>query len=380
MKGIINGKILTEDKILENKVLLYDKKIIKIIDASDFKTDEVEIIDASNNYVSPGFIDLHIHGSGGKDAMDGDVNALETISKYICRNGVTAFLPTTMTMSKDKIYKALDAIRKAKNMTLKGADIVGAHLEGPFISEKYKGAQKKDYILKPDYDFIKDYKDIIKIITMAPEEDTDFKFIKAVKKNTDIVLSIGHSNADYNTAVEAIKNGMTHITHLFNAMTSLNHRKPGVVGAALNSDAVCELICDKIHINPAVFNIVTKIKDTDKVVLITDCMRAGGLKDGVSELGGQKVIVKDNSARLEDGTLAGSILNLNKAIKNIFENTSLNLNEAVNMASLNPAREIKIDREKGSLKEGKDADITIFDKNFEVIKTIVGGNTVYKFN
>ncbi|MFL0250252.1 N-acetylglucosamine-6-phosphate deacetylase [Clostridium neuense] len=378
MKAIINGKIITEKEILENKVLLFDEKVHEIVSNESFNKEGIEVIDAKGNYVSPGFIDVHIHGSNGKDAMDGEMKSLEIISEFVSQNGVTAFLPTTMTMSKEKIYKALDIIREAIHKKLPGASVIGAHLEGPFISERYKGAQKKDYIIKPSYDFIERYKDIIKIITMAPEEDHEFQFIKKVKENTNIVLSIGHSDATYEEAIEAIECGVSHITHLFNAMSPLHHRKPGVVGAAFNSDVACEIIADKIHINPKIFSMLIKIKGKEKMMLITDCMRAGGLKDGVSELGGQKVFVKDNSARLEDGTLAGSILTLNKAIKNIYENTNLTLNEAVNLATINPARDIKIDCRKGSLEKGKDADITIFNDKFEVLETIVGGRIVYE--
>lgn len=378
MKAIINGKIITEKEILENKVLLFDEKVHEIVSNESFNKEGIEVIDAKGNYVSPGFIDVHIHGSNGKDAMDGEMKSLEIISEFVSQNGVTAFLPTTMTMSKEKIYKALDIIREAIHKKLPGASVIGAHLEGPFISERYKGAQKKDYIIKPSYDFIERYKDIIKIITMAPEEDQEFQFIKKVKENTNIVLSIGHSDATYEEAIEAIECGVSHITHLFNAMSPLHHRKPGVVGAAFNSDVACEIIADKIHINPKIFSMLIKIKGKEKMMLITDCMRAGGLKDGVSELGGQKVFVKDNSARLEDGTLAGSILTLNKAIKNIYENTNLTLNEAVNLATINPARDIKIDCRKGSLEKGKDADITIFNDKFEVLETIVGGRIVYE--
>lgn len=378
MKAVVNGKIIFKENILKNKVLLFEDRIVDIIDVKDFHEKKIEIIDAKENYVSPGFIDVHIHGSGGKDAMDGEIASLQIISKTAAKNGVTSFLATTMTMSKEKIYKALDVIREVVNKDIGGATILGAHLEGPFISEQYKGAQKKDYILKPDYNFIEAYKDVIKIITMAPEEDDEFKFVKKVKHDTDIVLSIGHSNATYEQAKTAINNGMSHVTHIFNAMTPLKHRSPGVVGAAFNSDVSCELIADKIHVHPEVYNILVKIKGNEKIVLITDCMRAGGLKDGISELGGQRVIVKDNSARLEDGTLAGSVLTLNRAVKNIFENTGLNICEAVKLAALNPAKVINIDGRKGSLEKGKDADIIIFNEEFKIIETIVLGNIVYK--
>lgn len=385
MKAIVNGKIITNECILEGKVLLFDSEIKNIVSNMEFddiiknnKQDKFEIIDASGNYVSPGFIDLHIHGSGGKDTMDGNIEDLKTISSVIAENGVTGFLPTTMTMSKEKIYKALDVIRLGMEAEAEGAKILGAHMEGPFVNEIYKGAQKKDYIVKPDYDFIKGYKDVIKIITIAPEVDNNSDFIKNVKENTDIVISMGHSNATYEEAMKAVENGVSHATHLFNAMTPLNHRNPGVVGAVFGSDVNCELIADKIHVHPAMFQIVINIKGKDKVILITDSMRAGCMKDGVSELGGQKVIVKDNSARLEDGTLAGSILRLNQAVKNILENTNLKMYEAIAMVSINAAKDIGIDKRKGSIEIGKDADIVIFDDNIAVKQTIVEGKTVFK--
>lgn len=385
MRAIVNGKIITKSRLLKDKVILFDDKIEKILDKREFHklinentNDSIQIADAQGMYVSPGFIDIHIHGAGGSDTMDGTLEALEVISKTIAKSGVTAFLPTTMTMSKEKIYKALDNIKEAVSKDFKGAKVLGAHMEGPFINEKYKGAQKGDYILNPSYDFIKGYEDDIKIITLAPEKDENLSFIKTVKEKTDIALSIGHSDASYEQAMTAIENGITQSTHTFNGMTPLHHRKPGIIGAAFNSNIFCELIADTIHVHPAVINILVNVKGKEKVILITDSMRAGGMKDGISELGGQKVIVKDGSARLEDGTLAGSVLTLNKAVKNVFNNTNLNICEAVDMVSLNPAKSINIDSKKGSIEIGKDADIVIFDENFDVKHTIVSGKTVFK--
>jgi len=384
MRAIINGRIILKDNVLEKKVLLFDKEIKDIVDENEFKNitksgeyNDIEIIDAQGNYISPGFIDLHIHGSGGKDVMDGNIEDLKTISSIIATKGVTAFLPTTMTMSKEKIYKALDTIKLGMEFEFKGAKVLGAHLEGPFINGKYKGAQKEDHIIEPNYDFIKGYEDVIKIITLAPEMDHNFNFIRAIKENTDIALSIGHSNATYEETMESIENGISRATHLFNAMTPLHHRNPGVVGAVFNSDINCEIIADKIHVHPGIFGTLTKIKGKDKVILITDSMRAGCMKDGISELGGQKVIVKENSARLEDGTLAGSILTLNKAVENIAKNTDLKIYEVISMASLNAAKDIGIEDRKGSIEIGKDADIVIFDNDFEVEHTIVEGKTVF---
>jgi len=382
---IKGGKIILENEVLENKVLIFNDKIVDILDEEDLEkmgsTHKIkQIIDAHGKYISPGFIDIHIHGSGGKDTMDGELAGLKIISETIAKNGVTAFLPTTMTMEKQKIYKALDTVRLAMKDNIKGAKILGAHMEGPFISEKYKGAQKKDYILKPSFEFIENYIDIIKIISMAPEEDFEFKFIKEVKNNSDIVLSMGHTNSDYETAMEAVRAGVSNATHTFNAMTALNHRRPGVVGAVLASNISFELIADTIHIHPAMFQIFLNAKGKDKMILITDSMRAGCMNNGDWELGGQKVIVANNSARLTDGTLAGSVLTLNKAVFNMLKYTDLEIYEAVALASINPAKLINIDRTKGSIKIGKDADLIIFDEELKVDLSISEGKIIYKDN
>ncbi len=374
MKAIINGKLILKNAVLENKVIVFDSKIIDICDEV---SNDCEIIDAKGNYVSPGLIDIHIHGCKGFDTMDEDEEAVETISKALVETGVTSFLPTTKTMSPQRIYKAFDNIIKAKNKDIEGAKILGAHMEGPFINEKYKGAQNPKYIYKPSFEFIKDYTDIIKIISYAPEVDTNFEFTKKVKKDTNIVLSIGHSDASYNIAKKAKNLGVTNITHLFNAMTPLNHRELGVVGLSLTSDMYCELIADKIHINKDLFQFVIDNKGKDKLVLITDCMRAGCMADGEYDLGGQTVYVKDNSARLASGNLAGSVLTLNKAVYNFKENTNLNIYETINLASLNPAKSINIDNKKGSLEIGKDADIAIFNEKMDCLATIVEGKIVY---
>ncbi|WP_291569217.1 N-acetylglucosamine-6-phosphate deacetylase [Clostridium sp. UBA4548] len=394
MKAIINGNIITENAVLKNKALIYEEKIIDILDEDKITMDsngnyfmvtsfnnnyeehkykKLEIIDAKGQYVGPGLIDIHIHGSGGRDTMDGEIEALKVISKTIAKNGITGFLPTTMTMDKEHIYKAFEVIRTAMNSEMDGATVLGCHVEGPFINKKYKGAQNPNHIMRPDFNFIKDYLDIIKIITLAPEKDENHNFLNKVSKYKEIVLSIGHTNATYEEAMKSIESGIGHATHLFNAMTPLNHREPGVVGAVLGSNITCEIIADTIHVHPGVFPMLKAVKGTDKLVLITDSMRAGCMKEGIYDLGGQEVTVKDNSARLKDGTLAGSVLTLNKAVKNFYEHSNIELYEAVNMASLNPAKVIGIHKDKGSLTIGKHSDIIIFDNAFEVSKTIING-------
>ena len=374
MKAIINGKIIKENEILENKVIVFNDKIVGLYD----KVPEgADVIDAKGMYVSPGLIDIHVHGSCNCDVMDKSVDAIKTIGNGIKENGVTSFLPTTMTMSKEDIHEALDTIRESMNIKYNGAQVLGAHLEGPFINNKYKGAQSDEFIQVPNFPFIEDYVDIIKIISYAPEVDKNFNFTKEVKEKTDITLSIAHTNATYEEAISAIKFGASNITHLFNAMTPLNHREMGVVGAALTSNVYCEIICDNIHINPALFQFVLNNKGKDKVILITDCMRAGCMPDGKYDLGGQDVFVKDGAARLAAGNLAGSVLNLNKAVYNFMKKTNLSLNEAINLASLNPAKSINMDDRKGSLEINKDADIAIFNDEMDCYMTVSQGEIIF---
>ncbi|NMS90807.1 N-acetylglucosamine-6-phosphate deacetylase [Clostridioides difficile] len=375
MKCLINGKIILKNQILENKVLVFDEKIIDIADSIP---NDCEVIDVDGKYISPGLIDIHIHGNMGKDTMDSTDESIETISKSIMRHGVTSFLPTTMTMDKEHVYDALEVIKKAQNRKLKGAQVLGAHLEGPFINENYKGAQNEKFIINSKYEFIKEYKDVIKVITYAPEKDIDFDFTREIKRCTDIVLSIGHSNANYEQAKEAINLGVTNVTHMFNAMTGLNHRDPGVVGAALTTNVYSELIADTIHINKDLFQFILNNKGKERLILITDSIEAGGLEDGNYALGGQKVVVKGNEARLENGALAGSVLSLNKMVLNFFDNTNLKVNEAINLASLNPATSLGINYKKGSLEIGKDADIAVFDENLDCKMTLCLGEVVYK--
>lgn len=374
MKAIINGKILTENNIIEDKILLFDDKIIGFCDQVE---ENIETIDAKGLYVSPGLIDIHVHGSCNHDVMDKSVTSLKTIGNGIKANGVTSFLPTTMTMSKEDIYEALDTIRESINIKYDGAQILGAHLEGPFINSKYKGAQSDKFIQPPNFPFIEEYVDVIKIISYAPEVDDNFNFTKEIKDKTNITLSIAHTNATYEEAKLAIKFGASNITHLFNAMTPLNHRELGVVGAALTSDVYCEIICDNIHVNPQLYQFVLNNKGKDKVILITDCMRAGCMADGKYDLGGQDVFVKDGAARLSTGNLAGSVLNLNKAVYNFMKNTNLSINEAINLASLNPAKSINMDKTKGSLDINKDADIALFDDEMNCYMTISNGEIIF---
>lgn len=376
MKAIVNGKIILPDSIVEGRALLFDEKIAGL---SETVPEGAEIIDAKGRYVAPGLVDIHIHGYLGEDTSDGSVEGIRKMAEGIVKNGVTAWLPTTMTVSYDDLRHAFDAVRVLmdKKNNPKGAQIMGVHAEGPFINPSKKGAQAVEYIRPADAPFLIENSDVIRIVTIAPEMPGALDCIREVTEKTSILMSMGHTAANYETAKAGIEAGVRHATHLFNAMTPLNHRDPGVVGASLADDRVStELIADTFHISPDLFGLVAKVKG-DNLILITDCTRAGGLEDGEYTLGGQPIFVKGIECRLADGTIAGSVLKLNNAIRNMRDHTSLPLEQIVRMASINAARCIGLDKTKGSLEAGKDADIILADENFAVSETIIAGETVW---
>ncbi len=370
MKAITNAKIAIESGVIENGYIVFDN-LIREIGVGICPSVE-EIIDANGNYVFAGLIDMHVHGFMGDDTMDGNFEGLSRIQNALAKNGVTSFCPTTMTMALKDISRALDVIRKAKHNN-NGAQIVGANVEGPFISPLKKGAQSDEHILSPNADFILQNKDVISLVTVAPEVEGGIDFISKVRENSDITISIGHTNATSNVAKEAVSKGAGHVTHLFNAMPPMNHREPGVVGVALADDSVSvELIADTFHVNPLLYPMLVRVKG-DKLILITDCMRAGGLKDGNYTLGGQEVFVNGVECRLQDGTIAGSVLTLNKAVLNLSIYANLPLHEAVKHASLYPARVLGIDHLLGSLAPAKRADLFIADNQMNVLSTFING-------
>jgi len=372
MKCIINAKLILEDEIVEGKMLLFDEHIIQITD--DVDLDAVEIIDANHAYVSAGFIDLHIHGSGDADVMDATPEALERISSILLETGTSSFLATTMTMSVQAIDKALQNVQDHAS-EVSGANILGIHLEGPFINPGKHGAQDKAYIQAPTMDLIKNYMQEVKMITLAPEVSGAEDFIKFLKKEyPHIILSIGHSDASYEESQESFGWGVSHATHLFNAMNPYHHRKPGIVGAVLDADVTCDVIPDLVHIHSSILELVQKIKK-EKLILITDAMRAGCMKCGTYDLGGRSVEVSEGKAVLDDGTLAGSVLKMNEALDNMIRHTSMNMLEVVSAVTKRPAQKLGIP--KGELRVGYDADIVIFDENFSIISTIINGQVKY---
>ena len=373
MKAIINAKIFSDDKIIEGKVLLFDEKIVNVVDTADLR--DMETVDANGAYVSPGFIDLHIHGSGGADVMDATPDALETISSTLLQTGTTSFLATTMTMSSEDIDKALQNIQ-LHAAEVSGAHVLGIHLEGPFINISKHGAQDKEYVQIANTALIADYMQEIKMITLAPEIKGSEHFVKLLTKEyPHIILSIGHSDASYEESQKSFTWGISHATHLFNAMNPYHHREPGIVGAVFDSDVTCDIIADLVHTHPTMLELVQKVKK-EKLILITDAMRAGCMKCGTYDLGGRSVEVAEGKAILEDGTLAGSVLKMNDALLNMRTHTSMSLIEIINSVTKIPARKLGIP--KGELREGYDADIVIFDENFSIISTIVSGEVKYR--
>lgn len=377
---IINGKIVLPNEVVCGKALAFDSDSGKICGVVDMLPANANTIDANGNYVAPGLVDIHIHGYLGEDTCDANPEGIKKMAYGVAKNGVTAFLPTTMTVAKNEIVAALDAVRslKQESKTWGGAEILGVHAEGPFINPSKKGAQAEENILKPDADFIIEHSDIIKLVTLAPEMDEGHQCIKKLAAESDVLVSMGHTDAKFEEAMSAAKDGVNHATHLFNAMSALAHRNPGVVGAALASENVSvEVIADTFHINPGLYSIIAKIKG-DQMVLITDCTRAGGMPDGEYDLGGQPIFLKGIECRLADGTIAGSVLKLNSAVKNVLDYTDLPVYEVFKMASLSPAKAIHCADRLGSLEEGKDADIIIADENINIIRTIKKGNTIYE--
>lgn len=374
---INNCNIIYLNKIEKGSILIKNGKIKEI---NPRTYDDEEILDADGLYLSPGFIDVHIHGAGGFDTMDGTDDAINNIAKTIVKHGTTSFTPTTMTVSIEDIRKSMKVIKKLKENGTDGAHVLGAHLEGPFINPEAIGAQNPDYLLPPTIstynEMVKDCEDAVVSITLAPEVSGAKELIRYVSSK-GIVCSIGHTKATYKEAMEAIECGACHSTHLYNAMTPLSHRNPGVVGAVFDSDITTETISDGIHISYPALRIAYKQKSTDKVLLITDAMMACSMPDGEYSLGGQEVAVIDGAARLKNGALAGSILTLNKAVNNVYKNSSLPLYEIVKMASYNGARHCKVHDCKGQIKEGYDADLILFDDNINVKKVFILGKEIH---
>ena len=384
MNGFRNCNVYVYKKGIINCSLGFENGIIKYIgDDYNMITEPIDIPETA--IILPGFIDQHVHGAAGSDAMDGSKEALKAIALSLATEGTTSFLATTMTQSKNNITNALSAVKDYIDSDSKeGARLLGVHLEGPFISEKHVGAQPIEYLDNPDKTTFLAYQKAsgnnIKIVSLAPEMEGADELIKLLS-SLNIVASVGHSDAGTACVENGIKLGLKSITHTFNAQRGIHHREIGVAGSALLFDELyAEAICDTIHLSIPAIKLLIKSKPHDKVILITDAMRAKNLSDGISELGGQKVIVKNGEARLENGALAGSVLRMNDAIKNLVTKCGIDLISAVDFATVNPAKNLGIFDKTGSIEVGKFADLTVLDNDFKVISSIRGGKEIFSIS
>ncbi|HHT20524.1 MAG TPA: N-acetylglucosamine-6-phosphate deacetylase [Tissierellia bacterium] len=370
MKILVGGSLIIDGEQKNNLAVVFDDRIIDIIPEADIVDYDGDIIRYTGTLM-PGFIDIHIHGAGGADTMDASFEALATIADTIVRSGTTSFLATTMTMAQSQIEASLDQVRAFLQNQTSGARCLGAHLEGPFINPAMKGAQNAQFIQPPTSTWLEPYMDIIKLITLAPEMDPDYAFIRELKDR--VVLSIGHSKADYQTALESFQAGIKHVTHCFNAMTGLHHREPGIVGAAMTQAVSVDMITDLVHVHPDLFQLFIDIKGRDKFIAITDAMRAAFLDEGEYDLGGQAVTVKGNKCLLSDGTIAGSVHRMDKALQNLLKYTDMSLAEVSQVLSASPAKLLGIDHKKGHLRVGYDADFVIMDQSLAVTDVYIQG-------
>lgn len=384
MKAIVNGRLVLSHRVVSGLSLVFDNQIQAICPAEELAQYQLEeMVDAANCYVCPGFIDIHIHGIAGADTMDASVTALSTMSQALASCGVTSFLAATMSAPINSIYAALEAVRQVRAGDLPGAQLLGAYLEGPFINHRYRGAHEQAYLTEPDSELVAPYLDVVKVVTYAPELDKELQFAANMRAN-EVVLTVGHSAASYELAAEVFRSGLAQsATHLFNAMSPLHHREPGVVGAVLNSKAFCELIADNVHLHPALYSIIARAKGTDLIILVSDAMRAALMKEGHYRLGDVDVVVTSEqgtaAARLADGRLAGSVLTLDRAVKNLWAATELELRDIIKMVTLNPAVLLGVDQHKGRLAVGSDADIVVLGEDLEIKRTFVRGHQVYHY-
>jgi len=380
----LRGTVIANGQEIENGLVVVEGSAIRYAGVADAYTGRMpeQVRDVTEGWITPGFIDIHMHGIDGHDTMDGTLESLQAISRALTRFGVTSFLATTMTAPYAQLETVLQAIARHSREALPGAQVAGIHLEGPWINPRYKGAQKEENIAVPHLDGVRRLYELadglIKVVTIAPEQPEALEAIAWLRER-GVIASAGHTGATFAQAQEAVDAGVRHFTHCFNAMTGLHHREPGVVGAAMYHEHLStELIADGIHVHPAVMNILYRVKSAERLALVSDSMRAAAMGEGSYDLGGQAVHVHGAEAKLADGTLAGSILTLNQAVGNMVTLSGVPLPEAVEMASGTPAAILGLAERKGRLEAGFDADIVVLGPAFDVQATFMGGKEVYR--
>jgi len=385
-KLVIKGNLILPDRIAENGILVIEGDRIKEVrengPALDFMAAEIkDFHDYSGQWVSPGLIDVHLHGALGCEVMESGVEGLKEIAAHQAACGVTAFFPTTLTAPLEKVLSAIQAVKEAAALDLP-SEIAGIHLEGPYVSLKRKGAQDPKYLREIEDSDLRALNKALgslrTLITIAPEVGQNVRFIPAMVK-MGWVVSIGHSDATYDEATAAIEAGASQATHLFNAWREFHHREPGGLGAVLDSDRVfAELIADGIHVHPSFIRLAIFRKGPERICLITDSLKAAGLADGTYDWGDMQIVLKGAEVRLKDsGVLAGSVLHLNHAIRNILAWTGLPVPDVVRMASLTPAESVGLGNIVGSLEAGKLASLAVFNSEFETVATYLRGKKVF---
>ena len=386
----VTSKILTNARIVmpagvghETCIMIDDGKIVEIGSSlADNISDDIEVIDIGGRFVAPGFIDLHLHGGNGCNFNESDFDSFDRIIEHHLTKGTTSCLATLYVDEKEKLISAIEMI--AKYIEHKGSNSIlkGIHLEGPFLNPKMKGAMNEDFVWTASHEKWKMLETAgagwIRMMTLAPEVSGVIAIMPEILR-AGVRLSIGHSDSCYDDVEAAVATGLTQVTHIFNAMHPMHHRDPGIVGAAfLNNNLKIHLIADGIHVHPAIIKMLYNAKGANGITLISDAGPATGKEDGTYDMAGQSIKVDDGKVCLEDGTLAGSILTMSKAVANMIEMVGVSLDDAVRMASLNPARVLGIEKSKGSIAVGKDADMVILDSDINVQMTLVGGEIMFK--
>lgn len=386
---ITNVKLFTRDEGFVPGVVAVDRGRIRgIVTYPDERvprlslwltTEAVEQVDGQGCYCLPGFIDLHFHGCAGYDVCDGTPEALQAIADYELAQGVTSICPATMTLPEDELEAVLRNAAAFRRQQRRGAQLVGLQMEGPFISPLKKGAQREDCIRPADPELFRRFETaadgLLKIMGLAPEASNADAFLEYAADRC--VVSLAHSNADYDSAAAALEAGVRHVTHLFNAMPPLHHRNPGLIGAAAERDWVtAELICDGVHVHPSAVRAAYRLFGAARLILISDSIRATGLKDGSYTLGGQSVTVRGQRATLADGTLVGSVTNLSDCVRRAVQEMHIPLDQAVACASCNPARRLGIDRQVGALEQGLQADLQLWDSDLQLRALMQRGNWI----
>ncbi|MCK9861528.1 N-acetylglucosamine-6-phosphate deacetylase [Paenibacillus sp. ATY16] len=379
---IHNVKIVLEDRVTEGSVSIKDGIIASVIEGKLETTGYDQVLDGQGAWLLPGFIDVHVHGGFGGDFMDANEESYDTITKFHASQGTTGMLATTVTASQEAIEAVFQATSAYMKKDMPYAPLLGVHLEGPFISLKWIGAQNPAFLSPPRIDWLEDwtarYPGILKLLTLAPENEGAIDAIKWLSDH-NVVVACGHTDATFEVMTQAAEAGLTHAVHTYNAMRPLHHREPGTVGAVLTDDRIyAELIADGHHVHPGAIKLLASSKPEDKLILITDAISAAGRPDGLYDLGGLPVIVKDGVARLQEGNLAGSSLTMINAFRYMLENSGLSVHEISRYASANPARQLGLFERTGSIAVGKQADLVLAEPDFgKVRSTWVNGRQVY---